>query len=570
MPQVLSPQVLSPQVLLIDDEPQVRASLMELLELNRFSVAVAANGRAGVELAQAQVPDIVVCDIHMPELDGYGVLTELRAQAETALVPVIFLTAKGDYASLRQGMKLGADDYLAKPVEPQELVAAINAQLEKRSQLSRGYLAQLHYPAPENIDAVTGLPNLLALEAQFNQATPAPCHRLTLFKLNNYPQLQESFGHVFGTRVLQVLAERLQRWQGLPVKGVAYVGSERFVLLTELANDIDEVPPDLQRALSASICINNQVIEPDLLWRTTPVLDGDDFNQCLLRVMKLPTTFQTNVREATLSNAWATRLQQALKNNEFELYYQPQVDLKTGQVLGAEVLLRWHSPDGPVPPAVFIPAAEETDLIGPIWDWVLENACKQLRHWHTSEMFAITLAINLSAKQLQQPGFQQQLLQTVKQYCVSPALIDLELTESVLISQPEGASQMFEELQAAGFSIAIDDFGTGYSSLGYLQQLPVNILKIDKCFVRNLDKNEANRVIVKAITEMAHGLNISTLAEGVETPEELMVLQQLNCETMQGYLYSQPLSATDFEQLICAEKDKRRLIVDSYSVSHCA
>ena len=557
------------QVLLVDDEPQIRDSLAELLELNRFSVDVAANGRIGVELAQAQPPDIVVCDINMPELDGYGLLTELRAQAETALIPIIFLTARGDYASLRQGMTLGADDYLAKPVEPQELVAAINAQLKKRSQLSQHYQASC--PTPQNVDSLTGLPNLLTLESQFYQsleASPNTCHRLTLFKLDNYTQLSESFGHVFSNQVLKALAKRLQQWQDASVKGLAYIGSERFVMLTASSGDAvcePQVNPDLKRQLSAPINISNHEVEPDLVWRTTTVLGGNDFNQCLLRVMKLPKRHHSAIKEASLSASWATRLKQALKNNEFELNFQPQVDLKTGQVIGAEVLLRWHSPSGPVSPAIFIPAAEENDLIIPVGEWVLHNACQQMRQWHQRDLFALTLAINLSAKQLQQDDFRQRLIETVEHYSVSPALIDLELTESVLVTQTESVSQLLQDLQEVGFSVAIDDFGTGYSSLGYLQQLPINILKIDKCFVRDLNKNTGNMVIVKAITEMAHGLNINTIAEGVETAEELAVLQQLNCEAMQGYLYSPPLSVKDFEQLLVSEKEKRGLIVGSCS-----
>ena len=510
----------------------------------------------------------------MPELDGYGVLAELRANPETVMIPVVFLTAKGDYDSLRQGMKLGADDYLTKPVESKELVATIEAQLEKRSQLNQHYQASCL--TPSEVNATTGLPGLLALETQFYQAleaAPQGCHRLTLLKLNNYTHLQESFGHVFGVQVLKALAQRLQQWQATPVKGLADVGAERFVMLT--ASDGDSVcepqlHPDLQETLAAPVCINNQEIMPEWVWQTTTVMAGSDFNQSLLRVMKLSPRRRSTMGDAVPSGSWASRLRQALAQDEFELNFQPQVNLKTGQITGAEVLLRWHSPTGTVSPAVFIPAAEENDLIGEIGDWVLHNACQQLGRWHTQEIFALTLAINLSAKQLQQPNFQQQLIQTVEQYGISPALIDLELTESVLITQPDSVSRLLKDLQQVGFSVAIDDFGTGYSSLGYLHQLPVNILKIDKCFVRNLDKNMGNMVIVKAIVDMAHGLNVNTIAEGVETAEELAVLQQFDCEAMQGYLYSPPLSVDAFEQLLQTEREKRGVIVNRRNAIYSA
>ena len=373
--------------------------------------------------------------------------------------------------------------------------------------------------------------------------------------------------------MLKALAQRLQQWQATPVKGLADVGAERFVMLT--ASDGDSVcepqlHPDLQETLAAPVCINNQEIMPEWVWQTTTVMAGSDFNQSLLRVMKLSPRRRSTMGDAVPSGSWASRLRQALAQDEFELNFQPQVNLKTGQITGAEVLLRWHSPTGTVSPAVFIPAAEENDLIGEIGDWVLHNACQQLGRWHTQEIFALTLAINLSAKQLQQPNFQQQLIQTVEQYGISPALIDLELTESVLITQPDSVSRLLKDLQQVGFSVAIDDFGTGYSSLGYLHQLPVNILKIDKCFVRNLDKNMGNMVIVKAIVDMAHGLNVNTIAEGVETAEELAVLQQFDCEAMQGYLYSPPLSVDAFEQLLQTEREKRGVIVNRRNAIYSA
>ncbi|MEM6351564.1 MAG: EAL domain-containing protein [Cyanobacteria bacterium P01_D01_bin.14] len=555
------------QILLVDDEPQIRASLSELLELSGFFVKTAADGQAGVAQAQADLPDIVICDIHMPELDGYGVLSALRKQPQTALIPVIFLTAKGDHASVRQGMNLGVDDYLVKPVEPEELVAAIDTQIEKRTQLSQHYqLAQHHCPTDE-VDALTGLSNLLGLETQFQQTTaanPAIQYSLTLVKLNNYTQLRERLGHVFGLRVLETLSERLRQTRADSVETIAYIGSERFIVFAIAAGgqaSALQTERSLKQGLQTPINIHNHEIKPDLSWRTLCLQSGDDFNQSLLKVMRSPSHHRSPSTSAPGSKAsWETRLEQALTKDEFSLYFQPQVDLKTGQILGAEVLLRWQSPTGPISPAVFIPIAEENGLIVPIVDWVMQAACNQLRKWQTEAMFAMTLSINLSAQQLQRPNFQQRLLDIVEEHCISPALIDLELTERVLVSYTGTESHLLQALRAQGFSIAIDDFGTGYSSLGYLQQLPIDLIKIDQCFVRDLDKNLGNRVIVKAITDMAHGLNIGTLAEGVESPEELAVLRQLNCEAMQGYLYSEPLSASEFEKLIVKEKEKQALL----------
>ncbi|MEO0455607.1 MAG: EAL domain-containing protein [Cyanobacteria bacterium P01_A01_bin.114] len=256
------------------------------------------------------------------------------------------------------------------------------------------------------------------------------------------------------------------------------------------------------------------------------------------------------------------RLKRALNREEFELYYQPQVDLNTGKVLGAEALIRWNSVDeGLISPAQFIPIAEESGLILPIGEWVLRTACQQIRHWQESAFAVMTIAINLSAKQFQTPDLQHRLVSILDEEGIEPSLIDLELTESLLVDNIERTSSMLNELRESGFAIAIDDFGTGYSSLGYLQRFPINVLKIDKCFIRNLDSNLSNRVIVKAIIEMAQGLKIDTIAEGVETPAELATLRQLNCGAMQGYLFSQPLCAKAFEVMIACAQAKQGVVL---------
>ncbi|MEM9165079.1 MAG: EAL domain-containing protein, partial [Cyanobacteria bacterium P01_F01_bin.4] len=256
------------------------------------------------------------------------------------------------------------------------------------------------------------------------------------------------------------------------------------------------------------------------------------------------------------------RLKRALSREEFELHYQPQVDLSTGEVIGAEALIRWNSADeGLISPAQFIPIAEESGLILPIGEWVLRAACQQIKRWQETAFAVMTVAINLSAKQFQVPDLQRRLVSILHEEDIEPSLIDLELTESLLVEDVDRTSKMLQDLRESGFAIAIDDFGTGYSSLGYLQRFPINVLKIDKCFIRHLDTNLSNRVIVKAIIEMAQGLKIDTIAEGVETPAELATLRQLNCGAMQGYLFSPPLCAKDFEAMIARTHEKQAMFL---------
>jgi diguanylate cyclase len=567
------------RILIIEDEPNLRATLADLLELHQFSVIAAPNGRSGLEIAKRSHPDLIVCDVAMPEINGYQVLSTLREQQETAYIPLIFLTGRTEYVALRQGMELGADDYLAKPFEPDDLIRAIHAQIKKRQQLYYAFQGvEKNTAARLNaglIDELTGVSNLLGLEECFQDisaegqqktdAVPAGLGCVFL-KIEELTELQEKFGHVFGIQVLKQAAMRLKAWakNNPNVKNIAYLGSERFALL--LIGDPDQqwlkrIEARVEQALGEPLQISNHELKLQLSTASVGHTSwGEAFNQCLikgLRELSLRSQQRARTNTATATSqefsslSMAHRLKLALQREEFELYYQPQVDLTSGLIIGAEVLLRWRSPDeGMISPAVFIPAAEESGLILPIGDWVLRNACHQIRRWQHNAVTAITLSINLSAKQLAQPHFEAQLLETLTQEGVSPPWLDLELTESVLIQDLEATQKTLKSLQARGFSIAVDDFGTGYSSLGYLQHLPINILKIDKCFVRHLDQNLGNSVIVKAIIDMAHGLNITTIAEGVETVEELSCLKQLGCQAMQGYVFSPAIPAHAFEQLI--------------------
>lgn len=567
-------------ILVIDDEPQLRNNLAELLELNDLAVLEAPNGAVGVELAKSQLPDLVVCDVNMPEIDGYQVLSQLRNNVETALIPVIFLTGLSGYSDLRQGMEKGVDDYLAKPVDPHDLLKAIDAQLEKRQQIVSQ--VQALQVSPSSLqgsayqDSLTGLLSLPGIEHQFNQlrqriSVEQPVY-LAVLKVDNYGEVQERFGHVFGALVIKTIAGKLQTWaeEFQPQQvSLAYIGSERFLVLAEnlfessVTAQLEEL---LYPLLEAPIAINNHTVQVQL--RSSSAIhprDGQDFNRCFIKAMRNlvplgPKLTKPNYQGGELS--MEARLKRALKQDEFDLFYQPQIDLKTGHIIGAEALLRWHPSDGPaISPAQFIPVAEESNLILSIGEWVLRAACAQLNQWHHSACFAITTAINLSAKQFQSPHFQHRLVTILEEEGISPALLDLELTESLLIEDIETTCKMLKSLQEMGFCIAIDDFGTGYSSLGYLQQLPINILKIDKCFIRDLDSNSGNMIIVKAIIDMAHGLNITTIAEGVETAEELAALKQVKCEAMQGYLFSPAIAADAFEKLLLNKRKEHESLL---------
>jgi EAL domain-containing protein (putative c-di-GMP-specific phosphodiesterase class I)/CBS domain-containing protein len=244
-------------------------------------------------------------------------------------------------------------------------------------------------------------------------------------------------------------------------------------------------------------------------------------------------------------------LHKALNNNEFLLYYQPQFCLKTGKIIGAEALIRWLHPEkGMIPPAQFIPLAEELGLIIDLGYWVLKTACDQTKKWQNLGYPPIEIAVNFSGKQLNQPNLIDKIVGILKASELSPHYLKLELTESVLVTNIENTIEMFKNLRNLGIKIAIDDFGTGYAALGYLQHFAFDALKIDRCFVKNVDQNPKNATITTTIIQMAHRLNFQVIAEGVETEAEKEFLQANHCDAAQGYLLGYPLPVNEFTLML--------------------
>jgi EAL domain-containing protein (putative c-di-GMP-specific phosphodiesterase class I) len=241
-------------------------------------------------------------------------------------------------------------------------------------------------------------------------------------------------------------------------------------------------------------------------------------------------------------------LRNALRRNELSLHYQPQISLRTGGLIGAEALLRWRHPEwGSVSPAEFIPVAEESGLIEAIGAWVIDEACRQVAAWDRLGLPPLTIAVNCSTRQFQQP---QMLHQTVREALqrsgLQPSRLELEITETVLVQDIGKTRRLLEQFRALGVRIAVDDFGTGYSSLYYLKRLPIDKLKVDKSFVRELESNSDDRTIAASVAALGHSLGLKVIAEGVETSEQLRLLESMHCDEAQGYLWSRPLPADEF------------------------
>lgn len=568
------------KILVIEDEEFVRENILELLDAEGFEVIGAVNGRLGIEMAKATRPDLILCDVMMPELDGYGVLTTLRQDSSIAAIPLILLTAKAAKTDFRQGMELGADDYLTKPFTRAELLGAIASRFKKQAAVQQHYNTELE-KAKEQLnylahhDSLTNLPNRLSLRERFKQVQPKDpgsqqLVTLMCLSLDRFNEISDNLGHTFGNSLLKAVAERLTACVSTQ-DTVAYLNADRFAIILATPRDKKEASKVaetiLERLSQTFVLAGQEIFVTASIGLALYPRDGTEIEQ-LLGSANLAMTqakqqggdryqFYSTAISASSGDRLTlqTSLRHALERQELQVFYQPQVSLQTGQIIGAEALLRWQHPErGFIPPDKFIPVAEETGLIVPIGEWVLQTACQQTRAWQYAGFDSLRIAVNLSSRQFSQIDLRQQLVQVLMATGLDPKYVELELTESMLVENTEVAIQRLNALKSLGIQIAIDDFGTGYSSLSYLQQFPFDVLKIDRCFIRNITENPSNAAITKAIIEMAKSLNLKLIAEGVETESELSFVSQHQCDAMQGFLFSRPVPAREFGQLLAIGK----------------
>ncbi|MBD2095486.1 EAL domain-containing protein [Trichocoleus sp. FACHB-591] len=567
------------KILVIEDDLPVRENILELLEAEAFDAIGAENGAVGVQMARKHLPDLILCDVMMPELDGHGVLATLRTEPATAAIPFIFLTAKADKTDFRQGMNLGADDYLTKPCTADELLGAIAARLQKQAVATEQYTTALNQ-AQEQLnqlirhDSLTGLPNRLALRERFTeilaQASQAN-HLVTilLIHLNRFNRINDSMGYQVGDLLIQTMAERIVACVQ-PIDSVIRLNPEQFIVILSHSeqNQAAAVAQLVLDRLSIPFVLEGQEIFITTSIGITTHTDAADNVDLLIKqadaAMQTAQKQSGNHYEFYASGMTVGSLNQflleanlrhALERSEFQVYYQPKVSLVTGEIVGAEALIRWFSSSqGFVSPVDFIPLAEETGLIVPLDEWVMTTVCTQAKQWQLADLPPLQVAVNLSGLQFHQTDLTERVTQILQRTELEPQYLELELTESVIMQNTDATIKKLDQLKTLGIQIAIDDFGTGYSSLSYLKQFSFDTLKIDRCFVQNISCDSKNAAITTAMIQMAHDLDLKVIAEGVETNSELAFLQQQACDEMQGYFFSRPVPAPEFEQLLVTGK----------------
>jgi diguanylate cyclase (GGDEF)-like protein len=560
-------------VMMVDDEPTTIDVLQAFLETEGYKrfITTSESIRA-MDLVASENPDVLLLDLHMPKVTGFDILTRLRRDQRYRHLPVIVLTSATDSETKLKALQLGASDFLAKPVDPSELALRLRNTLA-----AKAYQDRLTY-----YDTLTGLPNrrlfLDRLQWSLRCAKRDGTHGAVLHvDLDHFQKINDTLGHEIGDSLLIAVGDRLLKY--IPAVGastaeevesqgiLSRVGGDEFnVLLPEMPRieSAVEIARSLLDAMREPFRVNDsEVFISGSIGVAIFPNDGDSCdtllkhagvatNQAKLRGRNTYEFYSANMNARALERlSLENQLRRALERDELFAVYQPKVNIKTGQVMGSEVLLRWHHPEhGSISPVQFIPLAEETGLVVPFGEWVLYTACKQNKMWQSAGLPKIRVAVNVSARQFRDGKFIQTLVNALEVSKLDPQYLTLELTENTIMENAQENLDVLHEIKEMGIKLSVDDFGTGYSSLSYLKQLPLDELKIDRSFISGIRSEADDAPIVTAIIAMAHSLGLSVVMEGIETQHQLVFSKDRGCDEYQGFLFSKPVPSGEFETIL--------------------
>ncbi len=561
-------------LLYVEDDPATRkmVTLMLRRKFPQVSLLLAENGQMGLQLFTAHKPDIVMTDVRMPVMDGIRMAREIKALDRRTRV--IILTAASDTALLLDAIDIGIHHYVLKPVKMDKLEAAINhclsgVRLEQQVRQQDEYIRQMAY-----FDSLTGLPNRQLFD-EFLHLALAQAHRhnhdrllaVLFLDLDRFKVINDTLGHAVGDQLLTAVARRLKECCRRDRDTVARRGGDEFMILLPDLDSPQEAARVGQKIIDSfaspfvlpehelfiSTCIGISIFPDDGTEGETLVRNADMAMYRAKEHGRSRYHFYNPSMDVQAARRLAleTSLRKALERQEFFLQYQPKVNVKTGQIVSFEALVRWQHPElGLVPPKQFIPLAEETGLIVPLGEWVLRTACAQNRTWQDANLPPLRVAVNFSPRQFQMLRLAEMVERVLAETRLDPCWLELEVTEGIMLHNIDNAITTLHRLSELGIHLAIDDFGTGYSSLSYIKKLPINTLKIDQSFVSDITVNPDDAAIATAVITMAQSLRLNVIAEGVEAEEQARLLDALQCPEMQGFFFSKPLSAEEFPLIL--------------------
>lgn len=566
------------QILIIDDEEQIRRLLFSLLG-DRYGCCEAESAEQALNALNENHFDLVISDIQMSGLSPFELLRHLHAVAPDC---VALISGQSNIETAIAAMRAGAFDYITKPLDIPHVEATIERALKQSFMLreQRRYedkLEELLWQRTAEVnqlayyDTLTELPNRTLFEDRVTQAVAVAQRAdqtlgLLFVSLDQLKKVKDTLGHLIGDRLLRQAATRLRGCVS-ECDTVARFGGDEFALLLSTigqTNDVLETIGAIRKVLKPSFDLGgHEIFVTASVGISLFPLDGDDCESLLRNAGAAlyrarnsggnTYQFYTSDMHAIASKRLAleTCLRHAIENEKLILHYQRRLMVDSLEITGVEALVRWQHPHlGLLPPADFIPLAEETGLILPLGEWVLRAACRQNRKWQDQGFAPMRMGVNISACQLQEQSLAGTVAQILHETGLPPELLELELTETSIMSNAEAAIDVLTSLKTMGVTISIDDFGTGFSSLSYLKRLPIDALKIDQSFVRDVTTDPDDAALVMAIITLAHNLRLRVVAEGVETEEQLRFLRLLRCDEIQGFIFKNPLPADALERLL--------------------
>jgi diguanylate cyclase len=560
------------RILMIDDEPLMIEVVKAFLEEAGYGEVIGCDDPTqAFNVIAAERPDALLLDLMMPGINGFDVLEKVRATESLRYLPVIVLTAASDAATKLKVLGLGATDFLAKPVDSSELILRLRNTLAFKAY--GDYLA--------NYDGVTSLPNRslflkqLASGIKMSQRENKSCALLHL-NLDRFKLINDNYGNRVGDAVLRGVADRLRDCvrakDGVgsinnngEVAPVARINGDEFTVLLQELDQVEAAAAAtrrIQRHMSRPFMIDGKEIYVDLsigiaIYPNDSREPEDLLNKAQAALSQAKASgknqfafYAKDLHQRTQSKvSLEQQLRGALERNEFVLHYQPKFDAAL-KIIGAEALIRWQHPEmGMVSPDRFIPLAEELGLINSIGRWVLTRASAQAVHWF-KRGHPIPVAVNVSSVQYEDPNLAPTVKSILKMTGLPPHLLTLELTEGALMRDAQKAIETMAMFKALGVNLSLDDFGTGYSSLAYIQHLSLDELKLDRSFVKNLPDDYSSIAIVRSVISLVKGLNLSMVAEGVETQEQLDFLSAEGCDCFQGFFFSKPVPSDQWNGLL--------------------
>ena len=557
-------------LLIVDDERANCLLLKKIFEKEGFETVITnTDPTRTADLVREHRPGIILLDINMPEMDGFAVMARLQGQEGEDLVPIVILSAQGDQETRVRALKEGARDYVAKPFNQVELVTRVeNTLLLQVAEQQRLHVAN-------DFDSVTELPNrdysLTLLSGLLEDSAPEDSHMaVAVLEIGSYQRLAQSFGYGVADACLLVCVQRLQaelsqfrhimlgRLEGgCLLIGVQGKPAQGYTGLTDCAADI-------LGALSRPVQLESIEVRPEPRMGAALFPLDDDSVEGLLAKAQTALGRARESRDESLAFVDASANQQlrarleleagllnAVEREEFFVEYQPQYDLADGRVCGAEALIRWQSPEkGRVSPGDFIPALEATGLILRAGEWLIDEVFARIATWREQGHTDLKVAINLSPRQIEAGNLPELLEAAIARHGIPAEAVELEVTESLLLSGEESSRQALERAEALGFSIALDDFGTGYSALSYLHSYPFHKVKIDRSFTAAMGHTTKGTPLVGGIIQLANKLGLVSVVEGIEESWQEELLQGMDGAIGQGFKFSKPLGVAEFEALL--------------------